>query len=200
MSTKTKDPRVNPSILPHSECCNGSYFKRKTFFLDKNFETNCIEKEVKCESFSLVYSNDFNIHYLDIPSCLKETYAFNQGMSDTRRNIFEKLFNKKVYCYQGLPDRWNGEDYVMEQIYFGTGYNWSYYAETPIEMVANIFKDRCFSELDNLTMGDCYSLEHANLELLKRNKFISKRANPLQVSTTDVRLVLDKLNLIIKKS
>ena len=163
--------------------------------------------ETDCEDTVIVFSYGFKIHYMNVGSCVLQNYK----QVDIIKMAVEHLYNVELIPFRNhakLP-KWEGEDYVYELVSFGN--IWDYYTKTSIDKIADIFA----SDLDKELMGEyfhktykrvasycgkeqllntAYSLTEQNLENLKRNEFISKRATHYEITQADINYILKKLN------
>jgi len=140
------------------------------------------------EVHKIAVSIDFNTYNLSVPEC----WFNDRSEIDFAKFVVTTKFQKTIIPFRGDPPKWNGEDYVFE-LCFVYGDGWRYYIKTPLDMVPNIFitpeSQYAYEETGNITL---LSLRELNLEILKKNEFVSKRSSIYNISTTDVNYLLTK--------
>jgi len=161
-------------------------------FTDKDHLCN----DPECKGFKeLVVSVDFNIHIFKVPSCWFDKVSELQ----LYKLIIKHQFNRDVYSCRGY-EKWDGGDKIMEKCFLSQNNFWGYYIETELSKASNIF---CLSDEFQRDVryksSDAHYLIEENLGNLKRDNFVSKRANPYEVTLTDINVLINKINSYEKR-
>lgn len=151
------------------------------------FKQVLIERE--CKERLVYFSKEFNIHQMNVGDCVFDKYKYEEHIV---KELFNEVFMEELIPfrrYEKIP-KWDGEDYVYELVIDG-GYrnHYDYYRRTPIKFISNYFMD----EFQKDIVGGLF-LQQTNMKYLSEQNFISKRANPYQISHTDINKLLTKIN------
>jgi hypothetical protein len=116
--------------------------------------------------------------------------------------IFEGKYGVQIQKYRhGKKPKWNHEPYVLETVYCVN--RWEYCIKTPLKNIVKIWdyinEDKVFKSEILRETTEAWQLLELNMEYLKEQKFISHRANPYQITQTDVNILLNKFKSNINR-
>ena len=202
---KSNITQLNPV---HTNGCNddlGYYYEDSIEYIGKSYEAIESKRKIKCKDVVLCFSFGFQIYYMNVGKCVLRNYK----AVDIIKSAVDHKFGADLWAKRksDFIPKWEGEDYVYELVYEGYGF-WDYYVKTPIDKIPNIFNTDLETDLiyDNMgfsknerSYSPAMDLNEKNLDLLKRNEFVSKRATQFELKNADINAILKKVSKQIKQ-